>query len=187
VVNANIAPQVTLLSPANGASFVEGDIISLQATAADNEDGDITARISWSSSIDGAIATGGNSNVILSAGTHTITASVTDRHGATQSAAVIVVVKAIPTADAGNDQIVGSRDRVYLDGSASSDSDGNIVSYHWTQISGVSRSLNNADQAVANFRAPRLRGDITYTLVFELEVTDDQGLASTDQVTIEVR
>ena len=128
--------------------------------------------------------------MILSVGTHVITASVTDSHGATSSMSVTVVVEAAnvaPTADAGNDQVVGSRDRVYLDGSASSDSDGNIVSYRWSQVSGKSITLNNADGVVANFRAPRLRRGRTYTLVFELEVIDDQGMTSTDQVIVEVR
>ena len=54
-------------------------------------------------------------------------------------------------------------------------------------MSGKSRKLSNADEAVANFRAPRLRRGRTYTLVFELEVIDDQGATSTDQVTVEVR
>lgn len=92
-----------------------------------------------------------------------------------------------PVADAGSDQVVGSRARVYLDGTGSSDSDGSIVSYRWTQVSGKDRSLRNANQAVANFRAPRLRRGRTYTLVFKLEVTDDRGATSTDRVTIEVR
>ena len=193
VVNANVAPQVTILSPTNGAAYVEGDVVTLQATASDNEDGDVTTAITWSSNIDGAIGTGGNSNVILSVGTHTLTVSVTDSHGLATSVVATVVVEAAPpvnvapTADAGSDQVVGSRDRVYLDGSASSDSDGNIVSYRWTQVSGRSRNINNADEAVADFRAPRLRRGRTYTLVFELEVTDDQGAISTDQITVEVR
>ena len=42
-----------------------------------------------------------------------------------------------PVADAGDDQAVGPRAIVNLDGSDSFDPDGPIVSYHWTQVYGV--------------------------------------------------
>ena len=91
-----------------------------------------------------------------------------------------------PVADAGTDQTVSPRTRVHLDGSGSYDADGTITSYAWTQISGKSVRLNNADSAVANFKAPRVRRNTTATLIFELTVTDDQGASASSQVTVSV-
>jgi len=91
-----------------------------------------------------------------------------------------------PTADAGEDQVVGSRATVYLDGGGSADADGALVSYRWTQLSGPTRTLRDADQRVASLRAPSVRRGGSATLVFELTVTDDQGASATDRVTITV-
>ena len=95
-------------------------------------------------------------------------------------------VNEAPVANAGADQTVIHRTTVTLDGSNSSDSDGNIVSYQWSQISGKNVKIDNADSAVATFTAPRTRRGSTRTLVFELLVTDDKGASDTDQVTITV-
>ena len=92
-----------------------------------------------------------------------------------------------PLADAGDDQQVGSAVNVTLDGSNSDDSDGNIVTYQWRQLAGKSVKLKNSNQVLANFKSPRLRRGKTYTLVFELTVTDDQGASAVDQTIVEVR
>jgi hypothetical protein len=42
-----------------------------------------------------------------------------------------------PTANAGTDQTVNEGDNVKLDGSGSSDPDGTIASYSWTQTAGT--------------------------------------------------
>ncbi len=91
-----------------------------------------------------------------------------------------------PFADAGSDQTVRPRQRVYLDGRGSSDVDGQIVQYQWTQVAGQTVKINNDDSSVAGFKAPMVRRDVTKTLVFELEVTDDQGATDRDQVTIDI-
>ena len=86
----------------------------------------------------------------------------------------------------GSDQTVGPRQRVYLDGSDSSDSDGQIVQYHWTQVAGKTVSKKSADSVVANFVTPRVKRGAAITLGFELEVTDDLGATAVDQVNINV-
>ncbi len=91
-----------------------------------------------------------------------------------------------PVADAGSDQTVGSRQRVYLDGRGSNDADGQIVQYHWTQAAGAAVSIKNANSAVANFTAPRPRRGATITLVFELAVTDNLNATATDQATVKI-
>ena len=56
-----------------------------------------------------------------------------------------------PTANAGIDQVVSEGDLVTLDGSNSSDSDGEIIAYVWEQISGPIVSLSDYDQPVVTF------------------------------------
>lgn len=90
-----------------------------------------------------------------------------------------------PVANAGPDQAVGSAALVTLDGSASSDADGTIASYLWSQISGPAVTLSSTTVAQPTFTAPSaLTGS---TLVFGLTVTDNQSATSTqDTVTITV-
>ena len=85
-----------------------------------------------------------------------------------------------PIARAGSDQTVAEGADVTLDGSASSDSDGRIVAYRWTQTAGPSVALTNATAARAGFRAPDVAVDTI--LEFQLRVQDDEGAASTDAV-----
>ncbi|NJL27958.1 MAG: hypothetical protein HC897_08690 [Thermoanaerobaculia bacterium] len=94
-VNANVAPTVTITSPANGTTFTATDPIVFTATATDPEDGNLAASVAWSSDLDGALGTGASLNVTtLSVGSHTITASVTDSHGSPGSAVITVQVNA---------------------------------------------------------------------------------------------
>jgi hypothetical protein len=85
-----------------------------------------------------------------------------------------------PTADAGPDQTVDEGTTVTLDATGSSDSDGSIASYAWTQTGGPSVSLSDASAAQPTFTAPEVDGDETMT--FEVEVTDDDGATATDTV-----
>jgi hypothetical protein len=74
----NTPPTVTISSPSSGASYPAGTSVSFSGSAEDNEDGDLTADLAWTSSIDGSIGSGGSFSYTLSAGSHTITASVSD-------------------------------------------------------------------------------------------------------------
>ena len=90
-----------------------------------------------------------------------------------------------PTANAGPDQDVAANTLVTLTGLASSDTDGTITGYAWSQISGTAVTLSNAAVAQPTFTSPAsLTGA---TLVFGLIVTDNLGATSTqDTVTITV-
>lgn len=91
-----------------------------------------------------------------------------------------------PVANAGVDQSVSGNALVLLDGRGSSDSDGEIVGYHWTQTFGPSVSLNAAGDGTATFVAPDSPGE-NLLLQFQLEVEDSSGLASTDTVSVAVQ
>jgi len=92
VAPVNNPPTVTITSPANGASFVSGSSISFSGSASDDVDEGLTASLRWTSSLDGPIGTGGSFTRTLSAGTHTITASVTDSGGMTGTTSVAITV-----------------------------------------------------------------------------------------------
>jgi hypothetical protein len=93
----NAAPVVTVSAPANGATFDTGALVQFTGTAVDAEDGDLTAALSWVSSLDGAIGSGGAFTAVLSDGQHVVTASVTDSGAKQGSATVTITVGAIPT------------------------------------------------------------------------------------------
>ena len=62
-----------------GQPLPQETTISFAGTADDNEDGDLTASLSWNSDADGIIGTGGGSfSAVLSDGSHNITATVAD-------------------------------------------------------------------------------------------------------------
>ena len=90
-------------------------------------------------------------------------------------------------ANAGADQVVISRSMIMLDGSASTDVDGSIVAYRWTQSSGSSVILKNANTVNPSFIAPALKATKQLILTFALTVTDDNGFVSTaDEVVVTV-
>lgn len=88
----NTAPSVSVVSPADGASFDSGASIGFSGSASDLEDGNLSANLVWTSDVDGQIGTGGSFSAVLSDGTHEITASVTDSGGLTGSASITVTV-----------------------------------------------------------------------------------------------
>jgi hypothetical protein len=104
---------------------------------------------------------------------------VTDNRGATSAAASVTITvngNAIPMANAGIPQTVAAGATVALNGLASSDSDGTIASYTWTQTSGIAAMLSSAVVAQPNFVAPS--GTTAAVLTFSLVVTDNRGVAS---------
>lgn len=90
--SSNVAPTVTISSPASGASFTTGTNITFTGTATDPEQGNLSSQINWTSNLDGALGTGATFQRSLSAGSHTVTASVADSAGLTGSASVTISV-----------------------------------------------------------------------------------------------
>jgi chitodextrinase len=93
-----------------------------------------------------------------------------------------------PIANAGsNEQSVIAGERVTLDGSNSSDPDGDIVSYLWEQLGSDSEgvTINNTDKVIANFLAPGVSAN-GISLHFLLTVTDSQNNIDTDQITVHI-
>lgn len=99
---AGSVPVVTITSPVPAGSPPVHSVVgagspltgtfSAAATAVDDVGGDVSANLRWTSNVDGLVGTGANPSITLSAGPHTLTASVTDIGGATGSDSIAVVV-----------------------------------------------------------------------------------------------
>lgn len=123
---------------------------------------------------------------LSTAGVRTYELRVTDNLGAIARDTVTVTVNAgsnnPPTANAGTDQsITLPTSTVNLSGSGT-DTDGTIVSYAWTQISGTSASITSASSALTTITGLSTAG----VRVFRLTVTDNSGDTGTDDITITV-
>ena len=119
----------------------------------------------------------------LVAGTYVFQLSVKDNDGATSTDQVTVSVKPAavapnlaPIADAGADGIITLPANTYvLDASGSSDPDGSIVTYQWSQVSGPATAaatfMSNVTVTLTDLKAG--------SYVFQVKVTDNGGLSST--------
>ncbi len=111
---------------------------------------------------------------------------VTDNNGATATSIMQVVVNSSlnipPTANAGVDQnITLPVNSTTLSGSGN-DSDGTVVSYLWTKISGPGGyTLEDSNAAVTN-----VTGLFAGVYQFQLQVTDNNGATGTDIVQVTV-
>lgn len=163
-----------------------GEDVVLNGAASSDADGVITSYI-WTDSEGAQIATGPTPSVRLPDGVSDVTLIVTDdsadatTNTARDTVRITIAAAQAPTADAGGNRTIPDTDRipgesVRLDGSASSDSDGSIVSYEWFD---AQENLLGTS-AVLDLTLPD--GDNQITLV----VRDNVGNSGTDQVTITV-
>jgi hypothetical protein len=96
VARTNTPPAVSITSPANGATFVQGTSISVAGSAWDAEDGDITSKLQWTDN-GSNIGTGGLLSTLLNVlGTHTYDARATDSDRASGSSQVTITVTVVP-------------------------------------------------------------------------------------------
>lgn len=96
------------------------------------------------------------------------------------------VSNVIPVANAGVNQSVAADVTVTLDGTGSTDSDGTVASYAWTQTAGTTVTLSSATASQPTFDAADAN-DAGETLTFSLVVTDnDGGVSTADTVDIVV-
>lgn len=118
-------------------------------------------------------------------GIYTFRLTVTDNRGGTASDDVMVTVKLppnqLPVANAGPDVLLHlPHNKVQIKGTGT-DSDGKIIAYQWTKISGPSASIEDAYTAALS-----LSDLVAGVYAFSLTVTDDRGGKAKDTVTIQV-
>ncbi len=113
----------------------------------------------------------------------TVNQAVIDVTGTLNPATVTVTggVNRAPVADAGPNQTVDLGDAVNLDGTGSSDPDGDQLTFTWTRISGPSVTLTDANTATPSF-TPTVGG----VYRFRLTVRDPGNLSGQSEVTITV-
>lgn len=86
------APSVRILTPVDGAAFGRATTTIFSGAADDAEDGNLAARIVWTSSLDGRIGTGATVQRQLSSGSHVVTASVVDDSGNSHNVRIVVTI-----------------------------------------------------------------------------------------------
>ena len=89
-----------------------------------------------------------------------------------------------PSANAGADQTVTEGAVVTLTGLASTDPEGQSLTYTWVQTSGPTVTLSNANAAQPTFTAPE--GLTNSTVQFALTVSDGTNTSSVDTVAITI-
>ncbi len=181
---ANAGADKTITLPTNS--------VVLNGTASNDTDGTITTY-TWSKisgPAAGAIASANavTTNVTgLTQGVYRFRLQVTDNNGATADATVQVTVNAAPNqspvANTGDNQVLRLPvNYTQLDGRASTDPDGQIVSYRWTYVSGPANFVLTDPSAAFT----SLSGLVQGNYVFSLTVTDDNGASHTTEVGITV-
>jgi hypothetical protein len=113
--------------------------------------------------------------------------TVNNGGGGTASDTTVVTVTAAgnqsPIANAGPDQAVTAGATVNLNGSGSSDPDGDPLTFQWQQTAGTPTvALSNANTAAASFTAPNQAA----TLTFQLTVSDGRGGTASDTTVVTI-
>ena len=175
-------PVVSINSPFNGDVFTEGEIVSFAGTASDAEDGNITAKLSWVSSEDGAIGNGASFDTsLLSAGTHSIIASVTDSDDITTTHSIDIRINAKPTVSINSPSdgdVFTEGEIVSFAGTASDAEDGNITDdLSW--VSSEDGAIGNG----ASFDTSLLSAG-THSIT--ASVTDSDGATSQEEITLTI-
>jgi hypothetical protein len=143
--------------------------------------GPVTASLSAASSLTMGVSG------LTTAGAYVFQLKATDNNGLSGTSTVTITVDAAgstpPVANAGSSQTVMLPvTELTLDGSGSYDPGGTIVSYSWVQLSGD----GGVTIVGSNTVQPKIYGLTAGTYVFQLTVTDSNGLSSTSTVTITV-
>jgi dienelactone hydrolase len=178
---ANAGQNITIILPTNSTTLsgsgtdIDGSVVGYEWKKLSGPSGySITNPAAASTTVTG-----------LTEGVYEFELTVRDDKGAVGTDIVMVTVSAAPNeppvANAGRDTtLTPPANSVQLDGSASYDPDGQIVTYQWTKISGPSPFTMTNPNTVN----PTLIALLPGTYVIELVVTDNRGATATDRVTV---
>lgn len=183
---AKAGTDITITLPTNS--------VKLDGTASTDADGSIASYV-WTK-VSGPTASIATPNTAATSvndlieGTYVFKLTVTDNKGAKSEDQVSVIVKpapvvpnVAPVAAAGRDiTITLPVSRVTLDGAASYDEDGSIVTYSWTKTGGPAATVVSP-----NASATAVNNLTEGNYVFRLRITDNKGATDDDYVTVVVK
>jgi hypothetical protein len=143
IYTVGTAPTIALESPVDGFTHRYGDSLTFAATVTDSEDAFTDLTLSWFSSLDGEFSTQGSDSTgfvtfatsSLSAGSHSITATVTDTAGLFAVSLVNIEVNTAPTTPVVRlepDSPTTVSDLTAVLDPPATDADGDPISYTWT-------------------------------------------------------
>jgi hypothetical protein len=123
------APSPFIITPLNGATYLEGQAVPLLGRAFDQQDGVLTDTLSiaWSSDRDGALGAGEEQSVMLSAGVHVITLEAINNAALSASTQITLEIKPDYDADGIPDDQeggLGLNPLIQTDAYSDADSDG---------------------------------------------------------------
>lgn len=192
---ASVTPQVTsnhapVANAGPSQTVFVGTTVQLDGTASTDPDG-LRITYSWSfvSVPTGSTASLGSpagptpTFVVDKSGNYTVQLVVSDGELTSAPSQVVISTKnSPPVANAGPNQTVPTKTTVQLNGSGSSDVDGNPLTYRWTIVSapqGSTATLTNPTTVNSTFVT-----DLKGTFVIQLIVNDGTVDSSPSQVTI---
>lgn len=179
----NTAPIARVSGPATG---FKSSVLMWDGSGSSDANGD-TLTYHWDfgdgSSLISSTPTVTHSYTTI--GSYLVTLVVSDGEMSSSPATADVSIQnQPPIANAGSDRTVTQRTTVKLNGSGSTDPDGRIVSVRWRQVAGPTVTLSGSTTLSPSFVAPRV--STTTKLTFELTVTDNDGVSSSDRVDVNV-
>jgi len=195
-VTISASPPVSNTAPVADAgvdqNITTGNLVNLDGSGSSDADGD-SLSFSWtftsmpsgsSASLSGATSETPSFTADLD-GTYVLSLTVNDGSENSNADSVSIIAatgNSAPIASAGVDQAVETGDTVFLDGSASTDSDGDNLTYSWSFSStpgGSSASLTGATTD-----SPSFTTDVDGTYTIALVVNDGTVDSTNDSVSI---
>lgn len=169
-----------------------GDTVTLDGTKSRDEDGDpLTYRWELESRPDGSAAELQGADTVKPTfvpdldGEYVVSLSVNDGKADSKADRVTITAdhdNSAPVADAGPDQSVKTGATVTLDGSASSDADGDLLSHQWSFVTRPEGSM--AELEASDTAKPRFVPDVDG--VYEIALVVNDGLIDSASATITV-
>ena len=177
-VNAPVN-QAPVANAGSDRTIQAGESITLDASASSDDNGIVD--YSWKEILTQGSNSLGSLKAItlsnLSVGTHTIKLYVFDAQDVLDTDVVTVTVNNPPVAIAGDDTTILVGESITFDASLSSDSDGNIVTYRWSDDKGLFDVTTSATTQIFSTAG---------IYVVRLSVTDNDNKTSTTTQTITV-
>jgi len=174
-----IAPHAVITN-LNNTKFTVGEKITLDGTGSSDQDGEI---VSYEWQIDSSTYSGATQTISFDTnGTKTITLTVTDNDDLTNSTQITLdiepkeTIAPVALISNLNNKTFLEGEEIILDGTGSSDQDGEIVSYEW-QID--SSTYSGATQTIAF--------DTNGTKTITLTVTDNDHLTDSTEATVYIQ